>query len=29
MATPTIINVPVTWRLNQLALKARKEGPAR
>lgn len=27
--TPVVINVPAQWQLNQLAIKARKEGPAR
>ncbi len=26
--TPVVINVPAQWQLNQLAIKARKEGPA-
>ncbi len=27
--TPTPINVPAQWQLNQISIKARKEGPAR
>jgi hypothetical protein len=26
--TPVVINVPAQWQLNQISLKARKEGPA-